>query len=420
MPSNNIPFDNFQAHFCIKIGQLDQSTLKHIPKEKSLDQLNKFGGVQGIATYLKSDEDDGINSDDIFHRREAYGTNAYNHRAAKSLSHFVHEAFEDPAINIFLVFTTMALVFDIKGQGLEEGIYDGGIILIAAFLVISISFINNLRHNRKFYKYSTDLKNNIPVEVVRNGRRQQILISEIAAGDVVFLKIDDEIPADGLFMDGTSLRVDESSLTGKSVPVEINLSQNPFLLSGTKVIDGYGEMLVTSVGINTTWGEMLCSFNCNSNERKMSEAQTNKLSSAIGEVGFGNTFLAFVAGLSLARDYAIEKKQQKLKEHGVLMNPYSSIASSISRNVFGMGNFMTKLLKIDQETSSQRVLPPKPLLIGTPSESGVFPVILLIHGYLLCNSFYSQLVQHISSHGFIVIAPQVHHIFFSFNFYFIY
>ena len=98
------------------------------------------------------------------------------------------------------------------------------------------------------------MSNDIQIDVVRSGRRQHISIFEIIVGDVVCLKIGDQVPADGLFIDGHSLRVDESSMTGESDHVEVNRNHHPFLFSGTKVVDGYAKMLVTSVGMSTTWG----------------------------------------------------------------------------------------------------------------------------------------------------------------------
>ncbi|KAL3507833.1 hypothetical protein ACH5RR_033215 [Cinchona calisaya] len=97
------------------------------------------------------------------------------------------------------------------------------------------------------------------------------------------------------------------------------------------------------------------------------------------------------------------------------MVPSSSIPVSTSTNVFENGKHKTELIKVHQwsswfstKTNSSQCSPPsKPLLIVTPSEVGEFPVLLFIHGYLLSNSFYSQLLQHVASHGFIVIAPQV-------------
>ncbi|KAI5639463.1 hypothetical protein M9H77_00604 [Catharanthus roseus] len=91
------------------------------------------------------------------------------------------------------------------------------------------------------------------------------------------------------------------------------------------------------------------------------------------------------------------------------------LAFSTSTTVFNVGNFTTQLLTINgggtcsrNSSSILSPLPPKPLIIGTPSEPGIYPVLLLIHGYLLYNSFYSGLIQHISSHGFIVVAPQLY------------
>ncbi|KAL9240815.1 hypothetical protein vseg_014993 [Gypsophila vaccaria] len=78
-------------------------------------------------------------------------------------------------------------------------------------------------------------------------------------------------------------------------------------------------------------------------------------------------------------------------------------------SVFDDGEHHTLLLRIDPgKGDSNKVRPPTQLLIATPSEGGEYPVLLLLHGYLLYNSFYTQLIQHIASHGFIVIAPQLY------------
>lgn len=83
-------------------------------------------------------------------------------------------------------------------------------------------------------------------------------------------------------------------------------------------------------------------------------------------------------------------------------------STTVNSNVFETGKYPTVVQKVEaEETRIIPVPPPKPLLIATPSEEGKFPVLVFSHGYLLYNSFYSQLLQHVASHGFIVIAPQV-------------
>ncbi|KAL9282243.1 Chlorophyllase-2 [Arabidopsis thaliana] len=91
------------------------------------------------------------------------------------------------------------------------------------------------------------------------------------------------------------------------------------------------------------------------------------------------------------------------------------MSSSSSRNAFEDGKYKSNLLTLDSSsrcckiTPSSRASPspPKQLLVATPVEEGDYPVVMLLHGYLLYNSFYSQLMLHVSSHGFILIAPQV-------------
>ncbi|KAG8370246.1 hypothetical protein BUALT_Bualt14G0097000 [Buddleja alternifolia] len=275
---------------------INRPILTNLVKEKSLNQLAKLGGVEGICTSLKTNQQNGINdtnSEDIVSRHEAFGMNTYQKPPTKSFFYFVWEALKDPTILILLVCAALSLGFGMKEDGPKEGWYDGGSIFVAVFLVISVSAISNFRQSRQFDKLSK-VSNNIPVEVVRNGRRQQISIFEIVVGDVVCLKIGDQVPADGLFINGHSLQVDESSMTGESEHVEIDQIMNPFLFSGTKVADGYAKMLVTSVGMNTTWGEMMSTISGDSDEQTPLQVRLNKLTSSIGKIGLLVAFLVLI------------------------------------------------------------------------------------------------------------------------------
>ncbi|XP_073027581.1 putative calcium-transporting ATPase 13, plasma membrane-type [Primulina eburnea] len=292
-PSSRITLDVFLEHPLF--SGVDQSSLLKVVKDKSLDHLAKLGGVEGISSSLKTDFLYGITGDleDISSRHEAFGTNTYRKPPTHSFLHFVWEAFKDPTILILLLCAAFSLGFGIKENGPKEGWYDGGSIFVAVFLVISVSSISNFKQSRRFEKLSK-VSSNIPVEVVRNSRRQQITIFDIVVGEVVCLKIGDQVPADGLFIEGHSLQVDESSMTGESDHVEINTYQRPFLFSGTKVADGYGKMIVTSVGMNTTWGEMMSTISRDSNEQTPLQMRLNKLTSSIGKVGLAVAFLVLL------------------------------------------------------------------------------------------------------------------------------
>lgn len=265
---------------------VDQKTLTEVVSEKNLETLSKLGGVKQIAASLETDEKDGIsaNEADLAHRVDTFGANRYEKPPNKSFFSFVYEALKDTTIIILLVCAALSLGFGIKQHGITDGWYDGGSIIIAVFLVVAVSAVSNFKQNRQFEKLSKE-SSDIKVEVVRDGRRQFISVFEVVVGDVVCLKIGDQIPADGLFLDGHSLKVDESSMTGESDHVEINGSNNPFVLSGTKVMNGFGSMLVTSVGMNTAWGKMMSSINRELDEETPLQARLNKLTSAIGKIG---------------------------------------------------------------------------------------------------------------------------------------
>ncbi|XP_043718872.1 putative calcium-transporting ATPase 13, plasma membrane-type [Telopea speciosissima] len=273
----------------------NEALLIDIVKEKNPDRLNQLGGVEAVAAALLTDVENGIHGDaeDVASRRNKFGSNTYPKPPLKSLFHFVLEAFKDTIILILLGCAILSLGFGIRENGWKDGWYDGGSIFVAVFIVITVSAFSNYRQSRQFEKLSS-ISDNIQIDVVRSGRRSQISMFDIVVGDIVCLKIGDQIPADGLFLDGYSLQIDESSMTGESDHVEVDGSRNPFLISGAKVADGYGRMLVTSVGMNTSWGEMMSSINRDSTERTPLQERLDKLTLSIGKVGLAVAFLVLV------------------------------------------------------------------------------------------------------------------------------
>ncbi|KAI5441614.1 chlorophyllase-1 [Lathyrus oleraceus] len=73
--------------------------------------------------------------------------------------------------------------------------------------------------------------------------------------------------------------------------------------------------------------------------------------------------------------------------------------NNIGTDVFQAGNISWKQFNVNTS--------PKPLLVFAPTVEGTYPVILFCHGYAISNSYYSKLLGHITSHGFIVVAPQL-------------
>ncbi|KAM0006683.1 putative P-type Ca(2+) transporter [Helianthus debilis subsp. tardiflorus] len=170
--------------------------------------------VKGLSEMLKTDPDRGVPGDDneLSDRRIAFGSNTYPVKEGRS----------------FL--------------GFEEGWYDGGSITFAVLLVIFVTATSDFRQSLQFQNLNAE-KRNIQIEITRGGRREKVSIYDVVVGDVIPLNIGDQVPADGLLIKGHSLAIDESSMTGESKIVHKD-QKAPFLMSGCKVADGAGTMLV--------------------------------------------------------------------------------------------------------------------------------------------------------------------------------
>ncbi|KAM2123515.1 hypothetical protein ACFX1Q_021041 [Malus domestica] len=88
--------------------------------------------------------------------------------------------------------------------------------------------------------------------------------------------------------------MDESSMMGESEHVEVNGGQNPSLYSGTEVVDGYGQMLLASVGMNSTWGQMMSLISHETSDRQTPlQERLRKLTPLMANICLGVAFMVF-------------------------------------------------------------------------------------------------------------------------------
>ncbi|KAL8236833.1 hypothetical protein R6Q59_017914 [Mikania micrantha] len=259
--------------------------LSTMTREHDFSALQNFGGVKGLAEKLKTNLDKGIHEDDlnILDRKNVYGSNTYPRKKGRSFWRFMLDACRDTTLIILMVAAAASLALGIKTEGIKEGWYDGGSIALAVIIVILVTATSDYKQSLQFQNLNEE-KQNIQLEVVRGGRRVEISIFDIVVGDVIPLKIGDQVPADGVLISGHSLAIDESSMTGES-KIVFKDHKSPFLMSGCKVADGYGTMLATSVGINTEWGLLMASISEDNGEETPLQVRLNGVATFIGIVG---------------------------------------------------------------------------------------------------------------------------------------
>ncbi|KAF4347575.1 hypothetical protein G4B88_009931 [Cannabis sativa] len=265
--------------------------LATLTRDHNVSALQQYGGVKGLSPMLKTNLEKGIDGDenDLFKRRNAFGSNTYPRKKGRSFLRFLWEAWQDLTLIILIIAAVVSLVLGIKTEGLEEGWYDGGSITFAVLLVIFVTAVSDYRQSLQFQNLNEE-KQNIQLEVMRGGRMVKISIFDIVVGDVIPLKIGDQVPADGILITGHSLAIDESSMTGESKIVHKD-QKSPFLMSGCKVADGVGTMLVTGVGINTEWGLLMASISEDTGEETPLQVRLNGVATFIGIVGLSVALL---------------------------------------------------------------------------------------------------------------------------------
>ncbi|KAK3122188.1 hypothetical protein QOZ80_8BG0666200 [Eleusine coracana subsp. coracana] len=264
---------------------IELEKLTALNREHDSVLLQEVGGVRGLSDLLKSSLDRGIspNEEELSQRRNSYGSNTYPRKKRKNILRFVFEACQDLTLVILMVAAAISLTLGMSTEGVEEGWYDGGSIVLAVFLVILVTAISDYRQSLQF-RHLNEEKQNIQVEVVRGGKRLGTSIFDLVVGDVVPLKIGDQVPADGILISGHSLAIDESSMTGESKIVHKD-QKAPFLMSGCKVADGYGSILVTGVGTNTEWGQLMANLSEDNGEETPLQVRLNGVATFIGLVG---------------------------------------------------------------------------------------------------------------------------------------
>ncbi|KKH19351.1 calcium-transporting P-type ATPase, PMR1-type [Methanosarcina mazei] len=198
----------------------------------------------------------GLSSGEAENRLKKYGKNELKEEEKTSAVKLFLSQFKSFLILILIV---AALVSAFLGE-----LVDALVILFTVFLAGVLGFVQEYRAEEsiKLLKSLTSPE----ALVVRNGKEVKVLSSLLVPGDILILQAGDRIPADARLLEAQSLKIDESSLTGESVPVEksikILLPETPqpdrknMAYTGTSVTYGRGKAVITATGMSTAFGKL--------------------------------------------------------------------------------------------------------------------------------------------------------------------
>ena len=149
--------------------------------------------------------------EDLAARTAQFGENRLPEPLHESWWAIFFECFKDIILIILLVAAVVALIVGIIEHGAATGWIDGVAILIAVAIVATVTATNDYNKQLQFRKLSEESQNTIESRVVRAGREMIIRVSHIVVGDLVLIDTGDKLPADGVIVRSTDLRVNESS-----------------------------------------------------------------------------------------------------------------------------------------------------------------------------------------------------------------
>ncbi|XP_026949641.1 plasma membrane calcium-transporting ATPase 2 isoform X4 [Sagmatias obliquidens] len=234
-----------------------------------------YGDTDTICRRLKTSPVEGLpgTAPDLEKRKQIFGQNFIPPKKPKTFLQLVWEALQDVTLIILEIAAIISLGLSFyhppgennegcataqagaedEGEA-EAGWIEGAAILLSVICVVLVTAFNDWSKEKQFRGLQSRIEQEQKFTVVRAGQVVQIPVAEIVVGDIAQVKYGDLLPADGLFIQGNDLKIDESSLTGESDQVRKSVDKDPMLLSGTHVMEGSGRMVVTAVGVNSQTG----------------------------------------------------------------------------------------------------------------------------------------------------------------------
>ena len=247
---------------------------------------------------------EGLDDKEVSKRLEKYGLNEIANKKKKTVFEMVIEQLKDRMILILLLASILSFIL---GE-----IAEGVVILIIIFINALISIIQE----KKAINAIESLRSmNAPhTTVIRNGRKKNILTKDLVIGDIVYLEDGNIVPADIRLIEENGLKVDESSLTGESVPVEKNAmvlldemvplaDRVNMVYSSTIISYGTAVGVVVATSTDTEVGHIATMLEDTDSLDTPLKRKLNKVGEVLSVVGILIALLIFIIGLLYGNDF---------------------------------------------------------------------------------------------------------------------
>ena len=285
---------------------INVETLYNLVDPKNPKLLKELGGTAVLAEKLGSSIDKGLKSSDVETQKSKFGTNLLPEQKTRSFLEFVWEGLHEKILIVLMAAAAVELAIGVYKTWFAPkkdsiALVDGGAILIAVIIVVMFGAISDYRKQAQFKALSEFGKSLSLVKALRDGELTDIHSNDVVVGDIIDIQTGDIAPADAILISGFNVACDESAMTGEPMSVNKDLVNEPFIISGTNVVNGVGKILVIGTGINSLNGRSMLALEVEAEDTPLQQ-KLNVLADAIAKFAF---YLAVAMIIILGASYFI-------------------------------------------------------------------------------------------------------------------
>ncbi|MCD7887121.1 MAG: cation-translocating P-type ATPase [Clostridiales bacterium] len=271
--------------------------------------------TERVLAELRASES-GLSQQEAAARLERDGKNQLEAAKGKSLARRFLEQLADPMIIILIVAAIVSGVLAV----VENDSFADVIIIIAVVIANAVLGVYQENKAEKAIEALQELSA-ATSKVLRDGKVQVIRSEELVVGDIILLEAGDAVPADARILESASLKVEESALTGESVPVTkfidlIRLKENEtdvplgdrknMLYMGGTVVYGRGAAVVTATGMKTEMGKIADALAQAEDDQTPLQIKLNQLSKILTWLVLGICVAVFAVQLLRAGSMTVD------------------------------------------------------------------------------------------------------------------
>ncbi len=259
--------------------------------------------IAEIKEELDVNLETGLSSLEVEKRRTKYGENTLTEKKQKSIVTMFFSQFKDFMVIILLV---AAVISGILGEWSDT---------VIILIVVLLNAIIGVVQENKAEKSLEALKSlsSPSAKVLRNGQKIEIKSEELVPGDIMLLDAGDYVAADGILIESASLKIEESALTGESVPVDKQTDipegedlplgdRLNYVFTSSLVTNGRGKVIVTETGMNTEIGKIAGMLQNQEEMRTPLQEKLDQLGKMLGIGALAICALIFAIGYFQGRD----------------------------------------------------------------------------------------------------------------------